>query len=162
MTCSCSQPFAQCSFPPPCFRRCEISDDEEELLWDTDNCLRCPPGPTQDQGRGVSGHATKRRQSSSPGPNAPPKKPTWKRFLSMFQNKVKHKPSSLKQKRPSSAMLQECASLVRVVRRTAAECFAPAVAGGDEVDELPCYYMQLDQVSYGVRREAYGPIYLVT
>lgn len=80
----------------------------------------------------------------------------------MFQNKVKHKPSSLKQKRPSSAMLQECASsLVRVVRRTAAECFAPAVAGGDEVDELPCY-MQLDQVSYGVRREAYGPIYLVT
>lgn len=115
-----------------------------------------------DQGRGVSGHATKRRQSSSPGPNAPPKKPTWKRFLSMFQNKVKHKPSSLKQKRPSSAMLQECASLVRVVRRTAAECFAPAVAGGDEVDELPCYYMQLDQVSYGVRREAYGPIYLVT
>jgi hypothetical protein len=47
MTCSCSQPFAQCSFPPPCFRRCEISDDEEELLWDTDNCLRCPPGPTQ-------------------------------------------------------------------------------------------------------------------
>lgn len=127
--------------------------------------------------RGEAGHETKHKQSSSSGPNAaPPKKKTWKRyltFLSKFQNKMRHKkpdarawaPSSFKQgspKRSSSAMLEECANLVRVIRRTAADCFAAAVAGaGGDEDELPCY-MQLDQVSYGVKREAYGPIYLVT
>jgi len=44
------------------------------------------------------------------------------------------------------------------IQRTAADCFAAAVAGAGEEDELPCY-MQLDQVSYGVKREAF---YLVT
>jgi hypothetical protein len=91
-------------------------------------------------------------------------------LLSKFQNKMKHKkpdakaPSSFKQsslRRSSSAMLEECVNLVRVIRRTAADCFVSAVAGGDEEDDLPCY-MQLDHVSYGVKREAYGPIYLVT
>ncbi|CAD6205007.1 unnamed protein product [Miscanthus lutarioriparius] len=123
--------------------------------------------------RGEASQGTKHRQSSSSGPNAPPKKKTWKKyltFLSKFQNKMKHKkpdaraPSSFKQsslKRSSSAMLEECVNLVRVIRRTAADCFVSAVARGDEDDELPCY-MQLDQVGYGVKREAYGPIYLVT
>lgn len=82
---------------------------------------------------------------------------------------MKHKkpdaraPNSFKQrspKRSNNPVLEECVNLVRVIRRTAADCFAAAVAGGDE-DELPCY-MQLDQVSFGVKREAYGPIYLVT
>jgi len=87
----------------------------------------------------------------------------------MFHNKMKHKksdtkaPTGLKQrrknpKRSPSPVLQECSNLVRVIQRTAADCFAAAVAGAGEEDELPCY-MQLDQVSYGVKREAF---YLVT
>ncbi|KAG0537507.1 hypothetical protein BDA96_03G154400 [Sorghum bicolor] len=139
----------------------------------------CAPHQDESKIRGEAGHATKHRQSRSSGPNAPPKKKTWKKyltFLSKFQNKMKHKkpdvrawaPSNvnLKQgspKRSSSAMLEECVNLVRVIRRTAADCFASAVVGGggDDEDELPCY-VQIDQVSYGVKREAYGPVYLVT
>lgn len=93
----------------------------------------------------------------------------------MFNNKMKHKKSETKAatgfkqrrnpKRSFSPVLQECSNLVRVIRRTAADCFvaAAAVSSGaaDEDDELPCY-MQLDQVNYGVKREAFGPIYLVT
>ncbi|CAN6305333.1 unnamed protein product [Urochloa humidicola] len=114
------------------------------------------------------------QSSSSSGYQASAKKKTWKKyltFLSMFHNKVKHKksdakaPNGFKPRRnpkrgSSSLVLQECSNLVRVIRRTAADCFAAASGAGDE-DELPCY-MQLDQVSYGVKREAFGPIYLVT
>ncbi|KAF8723342.1 hypothetical protein HU200_021866 [Digitaria exilis] len=126
----------------------------------------------------ITGEATQQQKhgySNSSGRQAPVKK-TWKRyltFLSMFHSKMKHKKSDTdapnsfkqrtKQKRSSSPpMLQECSNLVRVIRQTAADCFASATASsaGDE-DELPCY-VQLDQVSYGVKREAFGPIYLVT
>ncbi|RLN39047.1 uncharacterized protein C2845_PM01G45330 [Panicum miliaceum] len=54
-------------------------------------------------------------------------------------------------------MQQPC----RVIQRTAADCFAAAASGAGDEDGLPCY-MQLYQVSYGVKREAFGPIYLVT
>ena len=49
-------------------------------------------------------------------------------------------------------------------QRTTAGCFAAAVAiasGAGDEDEVPSY-VQLDQVSYGVKREAFEPIYLVT
>jgi hypothetical protein len=128
---------------------------------------------------GEANHQRKHGQSnSSSGRHAPAKKKTWKKyftFLSMFHNKMKHKKpdnkaaSGFKQwgnkKRSFSPVLQECGDLVRIIRRTAADCFAAAAAvasgAGDEDDELPCY-MQLDQVNYGVKREAFGPIYLVT
>uniref|UniRef100_J3N2A7 Uncharacterized protein n=1 Tax=Oryza brachyantha TaxID=4533 RepID=J3N2A7_ORYBR len=93
---------------------------------------------------------------------------------------------------PSSQILEECSNLVQVIRQTTADCFAAAAAkqsaGGwrdtrarvsrhppadcfaaaatavaasvDYEDDQP--YMQLDQVNYGVKREAFGPVYLVT
>ncbi|XP_062201230.1 uncharacterized protein LOC133903783 isoform X2 [Phragmites australis] len=119
---------------------------------------------------GEANQAMKHQQSSSSAPEAPAKK-TWKRylaFLSKFQRKMKHKkaPNGFKQRNPkrsSRPMLEECSNLVRVVRRTAAGCFAAATAagGGGLEEELPSY-MQLDQVTYEVKREAFGPIYLVT
>ncbi|OEL20935.1 hypothetical protein BAE44_0018046 [Dichanthelium oligosanthes] len=116
----------------------------------------------------------KHGQGNGSGRQAPAKK-TWKKyltFLSMFHNKMKHRkpdtkaPNGFKQrrnpKRSSTTVLQECSNLVRVIGQTAADCFAAATASGaGDEDELPCY-MQLDQVSYGVKREAFGPIYLVT
>uniref|UniRef100_A0A0A8YEC9 Uncharacterized protein n=1 Tax=Arundo donax TaxID=35708 RepID=A0A0A8YEC9_ARUDO len=75
-------------------------------------------------------------------------------------------PNGFRQRNPrrcSNPVLEECSNLVRVVQRTAEGCFAAVAAmasGGDE-DELPSY-IQLDQVTYGVKREAFGPIYLVT
>ncbi|CAN6283068.1 unnamed protein product [Urochloa humidicola] len=116
------------------------------------------------------------QSSTSSGHQASAKKKTWKNyltFLSMFHNKMKHKksdtkaPNGFKPRRnpkrgSSSLVLQECSNLVHVIRRTAADCFAAATAAGaGDEEELPCY-MQLDQVSYGVKREAFGPIYLVT
>ena len=126
----------------------------------------------------ITGEANQQKKhgqrNSSSGHQAPTtaKRKTWRKyltFLSMFHNKMKHKksdtkaPTGLKQrrknpKRSPSPVLQECSNLVRVIQRTAADCFAAAVAGAGEEDELPCY-MQLDQVSYGVKREAF---YLVT
>ncbi|WVZ58732.1 hypothetical protein U9M48_008972 [Paspalum notatum var. saurae] len=120
---------------------------------------------------------TKHNQSGSSGPNAPPKKKkTWSKhlaLLSRFQNKMKHRkpdgraPGGFRQRSSikrfsfsSRLMLEECGNMARVIRRTAVDCFAAAVAGGDE-DEPP-RYVQLDQVRYGVKREAFGPIYLVT
>ncbi|CAL4933149.1 unnamed protein product [Urochloa decumbens] len=137
--------------------------------------------PQHDQSN-ITGEANQQRKhgqsNSSSGRHAPAKKKAWKKyltFLSMFHNKMKHKKSDAKapngfkprrnQKRGSSSLvLQECSNLVHVIRRTAADCFAAAAAaaaGAGDEEELPCY-MQLDQVSYGVKREAFGPIYLVT
>lgn len=126
----------------------------------------------------ITGEANPQRKHgpNSSGRQTPAKKKTWKKyltFLSMFHSKMKHKksdtkaPNSFKQRRSqklssSPSMLQECSNLVRVIRQTAADCFSAATASsaGDE-GELPCY-VQLDQVSYGVKRDAFGPIYLVT
>jgi hypothetical protein len=125
------------------------------------------------------GEATNHGESSS-CPQAS-KKTTWKRyltFLSKFQNKVKHKTKPagdakaaaaavLKQRNPKpkrySRLLEECSNLVRVIRRTTVGCIeaVASAAAGDGEDELPSY-VQLDQVNYGVKREAFGPIYLVT
>ncbi|CAN6288309.1 unnamed protein product [Urochloa humidicola] len=134
--------------------------------------------PQHDQSK-ITGEKNQQRSygqsNSSSGRQAPAKKKTWKKyltFLSMFHNKMKHKksdakaPNGFKPRNPkrgsSSLLIQECSNLVHVIQRTAADCFAAATAAGacDE-EELPCY-MQLDQVSYGVKREAFGPIYLVT
>ncbi|PAN47440.1 hypothetical protein PAHAL_9G291100 [Panicum hallii] len=128
----------------------------------------------------ITGEANQQKKhgqsNGSSGYQAPAtaKRKTWKKyltFLSMFHNKMKHKksdtkaPNGFKQrrntKRSPSPVLQECSNLVRVIQRTAADCFAAAASGAGDEDELPCY-MQLDQVSYGVKREAFGPIYLVT
>ncbi|KAJ1295633.1 hypothetical protein BS78_01G238300 [Paspalum vaginatum] len=128
----------------------------------------------QSKATGEASQATKHNQSGSSGPNAAPKNKTWSKYLALlsrFQNKMKHRkpdgraPGGFRQRSPvkrfiSRSMLEECGNLARVVRRAAADCFAAAVAGGDE-DEPPCY-VQLDQVTYGVKREAFGPIYLVT
>ncbi|KAL6646240.1 hypothetical protein ACP70R_017848 [Stipagrostis hirtigluma subsp. patula] len=127
---------------------------------------------------GEPDNTMKHRQSGSSGPEAARKK-TWKRylsFLSKFHNKTKHKkvpdtraPKGFKQRSPmrsSRPVLEECSNLVRVVRRATAGCFAAAaaaatVAGAGE-EGLP-RYVQLDQTSYGAKREeAFGPIYLVT
>ncbi|CAL4941568.1 unnamed protein product [Urochloa decumbens] len=142
---------------------------------------RATCNPQHDQSK-ITGEANQQRKhgqsNNSSGRQAPAKKKTWKKyltFLSMFHNKMKHKkldakaPNGFKprrnQKRGSSSLvLQECSNLVHVIRRTAADCFAAAAAaaaGAGDEEELPCY-MQLDQVSYGVKREAFGPIYLVT
>ncbi|KAL6883360.1 hypothetical protein ACP4OV_010774 [Aristida adscensionis] len=110
------------------------------------------------------------------GPEAAKKK-TWTRYLKTLVPKFqsnkpnKHrkgaadcfKGGNAKQLYASSWVLQECSSLVRAVRRTAAGCFAAvaAAASGGEEGLRPCY-MQLDQVSHGVKREAFGPVYLVT
>ncbi|CAL4916461.1 unnamed protein product [Urochloa decumbens] len=137
----------------------------------------CDPQHDQSKITGEANQQMKHGQSnSSSGRHAPEKKKTWKKyltFLSMFHNKMKHKksdakaPNGFKPRRnpkrgSSSLVLQECSNLVRVIRRTAADCFAAVTAAGaaDE-EELPCY-MQLDQVSYGVKTEAFGPVYLVT
>ncbi|XP_039830955.1 uncharacterized protein LOC120691825 isoform X1 [Panicum virgatum] len=128
----------------------------------------------------ITGEANQQKKhgqsNSSSGHQAPAaaKRKTWKKyltFLSMFHNKMKHKksdtkaPTGFKQRRNSKRspcpVLQECSNLVRVIQRTAADCFAAAASGAGDEDELRCY-MQLDQVSYGVKRETFGPIYLVT
>ncbi|TVT97841.1 hypothetical protein EJB05_56884 [Eragrostis curvula] len=127
----------------------------------------CDPHREQSKVRGEAN-----RTSSGSCPQAAKKK-TWKSyltFLSKFQNKMKHKikpdtkaPAGFKQRSQKrySPVLEECSNMVRVVRRTAASCFAATMATGGSEDELPSY-AQLDQVSYGVKREAFGPIYLVT
>ncbi|GJN20471.1 hypothetical protein PR202_gb07852 [Eleusine coracana subsp. coracana] len=140
----------------------------------------CDPRRDQYKISRGEGEATKDGQSSrSSSCSQATKKTTWKRyltFLSKFQNKMKHKikpepgdakaTAGSKQQNPKrySSLLQECSNLVRIAQRTTAGCFAAAMAmaseAGDE-DELTSY-VQLDQVSYGVKREAFGPIYLVT
>ncbi|XP_062205773.1 uncharacterized protein LOC133907714 [Phragmites australis] len=133
----------------------------------------CDPHRDQHKIAGEANPAMKHGQSSGSGPQAPAKK-TWKRyltFLTKFQSKMKHRrapdakaPNGFKQRNPrrsSGPVLEECSNLVRVVRRTAAGCFAAVMASGGGEDELPSY-VQLDQVRYGVKREAFGPIYLVT
>ncbi|KAJ1280284.1 hypothetical protein BS78_04G219700 [Paspalum vaginatum] len=134
-------------------------------------CAAYAPHHDQSKATEEASQATKHNQSGSSGPNAPPKKKAWSKYLALlsrFQNKMKHrKPDGLRQRSPikrfsSRSMLEECGNVAvaRVIRRAAADCFAAAVAGGDD-DEPPCY-VQLDQVRYGVKREAFGPIYLVT
>jgi len=121
----------------------------------------------------ITGEANQQKKhgqsNSSSGHQVPAtaKRKTWKNYLTfllMFHNKMKHKKSDTKApigfkqrrnpKRSPGPVLQECSNLVRAIQRTAADCFAAAVAGAGEEDELPCY-MQLDQVSYGVKREAF-------
>ncbi|XP_040384310.1 uncharacterized protein LOC102704451 [Oryza brachyantha] len=135
----------------------------------------------------ITGETTDHQHGNISGTQAAKNK-TWKKryltFLSKFQNKMKHKkPDSTKAaggsknhhhhhhrnptKRsllPSSQILEECSNLVQVIRQTTADCFAAAAtavaASVDYEDDQP--YMQLDQVNYGVKREAFGPVYLVT
>ncbi|KAL5225610.1 hypothetical protein ABZP36_012249 [Zizania latifolia] len=129
----------------------------------------------------ITGEAMKHKQGNIAGAQAGKNK-SWKKryltFLSKFQNKMKHKkPDSMKaasgskQRRSpkrslllSSQILEECSNLVQVIRQTTAGCFAAAAtavaASVSYEDDQP--YMQLDKVSYGVKREAFGPVYLVT
>ena len=72
-----------------------------------------------------------------------------------------------RQKKPSRGLLEECSSLAHVIQRTTAGCIAAAMAaaaaassGATGESDLP--YVQLDQVTYRVKREAFGPVYLVT
>ncbi|EER95388.1 hypothetical protein BDA96_01G512700 [Sorghum bicolor] len=58
-------------------------------------------------------------------------------------------------------LVREWCKLGSAIRRAAAVCLAPST-GADE-DELDLPYVQLDKVTCrGVRREAFGPLYLVT
>uniref|UniRef100_A0A0D9XJ86 Uncharacterized protein n=1 Tax=Leersia perrieri TaxID=77586 RepID=A0A0D9XJ86_9ORYZ len=141
---------------------------------------------TYDPQHGVSkitGEATEHQQGNTAGIQTAKSKPWKKRyltFLSKFQNKMKHKkPDNIKaaaggsknhrspKKRSillSIQILEECSNLVQVIRQTTADCFAAAAtavaASVEYEDDQP--YMQLDQVNYGVKRDAFGPVYLVT
>ncbi|TVU48169.1 hypothetical protein EJB05_07796 [Eragrostis curvula] len=55
-------------------------------------------------------------------------------------------------------LVRGCIKLASVIRRTAVVCFTPST-GADE-DHLP--YSQLDKATHALRREAFGPLYLVT
>ncbi|KAG8091340.1 hypothetical protein GUJ93_ZPchr0012g19337 [Zizania palustris] len=131
----------------------------------------------------ITGEAMKHQQGNIAGAQAAKNK-SWKKryltFLSKFQNKMKHKkPDGMKaagggskQRRSpkrglllSSQILEECSNLVQVIRQTTAGCFAAAataVAASVSYEDDQPPYMQLDQVSYGVKRDAFGPVYLVT
>uniref|UniRef100_A0A0E0M775 Uncharacterized protein n=1 Tax=Oryza punctata TaxID=4537 RepID=A0A0E0M775_ORYPU len=132
----------------------------------------------------ITGEATKDQQGNISGPQAAAKSKSWKKryltFLSKFQNKMKKhkKPDNIKAHHSrsqktcsillSSQIMEECSNLVQVIRHTAADCFAAAATAvaavvDYEEDDHNQPYMQLDQVNYGVmKREAFGPVYLVT
>ncbi|KAL5218236.1 hypothetical protein ABZP36_018920 [Zizania latifolia] len=55
-------------------------------------------------------------------------------------------------------LVKEFVRLARIIRQTAAVCFSPSSAADDDCPP----YMQLDKVTHALRREAFGPLYLVT
>uniref|UniRef100_A0A0E0EX93 PUM-HD domain-containing protein n=1 Tax=Oryza meridionalis TaxID=40149 RepID=A0A0E0EX93_9ORYZ len=150
----------------------------------------CHGRATHDPQHGLSkiaGESTKHQQGNISGSQAAAaaKSKPWKKryltFLSKFQNKMKkhkkpdnikaHHSRSHKNRRillSRSQIMEECSNLVQVIRHTAADCFtaaATAVAAAVDYEEDDHHqpYMQLDQVNYGVmKREAFGPVYLVT
>ncbi|KAG8073729.1 hypothetical protein GUJ93_ZPchr0006g46430 [Zizania palustris] len=57
-------------------------------------------------------------------------------------------------------LVREFVRLARIIRQTAAVCFSPSSAADEDCPP----YMQLDKVTHALplRREAFGPLYLVT
>jgi hypothetical protein len=93
-----------------------------------------------------------------------------KRRRLTFQNKAAEAEDSpsqrtrrafLRSRTRREILVREWGKLGSAIRRAAAVCLTPST-GADEDDELDLPYVQLDKVTRAVRREAFGPLYLVT
>lgn len=93
-----------------------------------------------------------------------------KRRRLTFQNKAAEAEDSpsqrtrrafLRSRTRREILVREWGKLGSAIRRAAAVCLTPST-GADEDDELDLPYVQLHKVTRAVRREAFGPLYLVT
>ncbi|XP_078164346.1 uncharacterized protein LOC144559223 [Carex rostrata] len=145
--------------------RLDWSEESQQYHEETDSLLKLPPYLSENNSN------TNRTKSTT-------KKKSWIKYFSFLSKFTKQSKTSLQKKQvsysftwkskrcpklgPATGVACKLASIHEAIRRTASgplvRCFNPAK---DEEIEVP--YIQLEKLGYyALRREAFGPIYMVT